>query len=294
VVTLRPLSRQFTNGIRISGTRAPGFARFGELLRLGAALRYDNPLVLFAGFLIGIELFTICALLASHGAMYWPGVTPGSSVSVPVASPVEAARLTLGPWTGALAVAAFAIALMQLLAFVWQALYMRRTVGELRNANLTARMANDTSERALLSADRPWLGLERVAFPRPVVNEPYRVDVVVRNSGRAPALKLHGDFVGYVQVGDEPIPELMSLPDSFERHDVIMPNGVAVYRPFRGQPAPTEMTIKGIADGTVRLWVVGILDYEDSGGRPHSTRTRLLYEPRANVFAAAPDGNDAN
>jgi hypothetical protein len=194
-------------------------------------------------------------------------------------------------WTIALTIAAILVGLLQLGAFIRQAHYMRGTVTEMRIANANAATANATSARALLEGDRPWVGSETIGLL--TTAEISKIEVLIKNSGKTPALRTRGNYVGSIRASNDAVPDMLGPLAENAARSVLFPNQQFRYWPFYRRANLTGEELAAIANGTSIVWIVGRSEYEDAGGQ-HFTTMRYQWDPIAQSWVASGGESHAN
>jgi lipoprotein signal peptidase len=201
-------------------------------------------------------------------------------------------------WTIGLTIAAVLVGLLQLAAFIIQAYYMRGTVAEMRGANATARAANETAEQALLSSDRPWVGVEQFEWHTDAPSESRKqlskIEVWIKNSGRTPALRASAIFSGALRNFSDAAPGPVVPFAAAIEHSVIFPNGELRYWPFFNWSDLSDEQLAAVSIGSLVVWITGRIEYIDAAGRRHSTVAQFRYYPDVHSFNATGESSHAD
>jgi hypothetical protein len=155
-------------------------------------------------------------------------------------------------------------------------------------------MAATGAAAPVASADRPWVGSDKittVAFANG--GQPVTTMHIV-NSGRAPALDLRSNTVGSLRSASTRPPEIPAQKGPLATTGILFPNMGGNLTFFSNTRALTVEEAGNVKSGRYVLWLAGRLDYKDPKGHPHLTTFRYRYNPQMNAFVAAPDGNSAN
>jgi hypothetical protein len=134
-----------------------------------------------------------------------------------------------------------------------------------------------TIERAYVDLSHVAPGLDNVG-----PNKAPTIRVRVKNSGRTPA-----DVIAVVLepfISDQPLPD--AVPDirtKAPQHFFLMPQDSIWWEPDDPLPSLSEETHREITrEGTsLKLWIIGYVDYIDRFERRHRTRFARCYSPRA-------------
>jgi len=195
-------------------------------------------------------------------------------------------------WLIGLTIAAVFFAALQFGGLVFQAIFMRDTVSEMRRANDAAEDANAATREVLTITDRPWFGIDVVRIKPLEAGKPIVSLVVLRNSGRTPAFRVRGGTVFRWTKKGDPAPKIPDLLDRYSHCATVMP-GVALYfHPFEGTPPLSKVDIEQVNAGDIGIWIVGHIEYFDAIGSRHETHLHLQYHPTTNSFGPSIDGNE--
>lgn len=167
-----------------------------------------------------------------------------------------------------------------------------------RMANET-HIANDIATKALVAANRPWVGISRVESGPFKAGQELKINIVVKNSGRSPGLDVKGCFTTSSKISPEQsessIRKLLSGRKGCKEpsQGVILPNAEFAYTDTVTAESATQEEISAINNGIRIVVVVGALDYTDSFGNAHKTLFCGMYIPKSSVYASCPAGNGA-
>jgi hypothetical protein len=142
--------------------------------------------------------------------------------------------------------------------------------------------------KASIEADRPWVGTVTVG-PDSERN-PLRAEIVIRNTGRTPALQMRVAHRGVLlERGAVP-----AVPDPRnEISKALFPHAEDFYYPLHGSAPFTAAEREGFETGTHVLWLIARIEYLDGLGRPHHTNICTRWDHGHGTFVPDQD-NDAN
>lgn len=144
------------------------------------------------------------------------------------------------------------------------------------------------------NATRPWVGVDNLRT-QPFANGGQPVTTVhIVNSGREPAYDLRSNTVGSLRSSNTPPPEVPTQMGPPATTGLLLPNTGGNLTFFANTRALTAEEAGSVRSGQYVLWLAGRLDYKDAAGHRHLTTFRYRYNPAANSFVAAPQGNMAN
>jgi hypothetical protein len=191
---------------------------------------------------------------------------------------------------------------------VWQLNLLQGQMADLRSAiaqngkiadavsrlSDAATQANEISGQSLAASTRPWVGVDAIEASGIEAGQPLNIEVRVRNSGRTPSTDVQGLFLVYISPLDNP-PALLADQCASCVRSVVLPDGVVSYKLSVRGKVMTADEVQRIKDGKDTMWIVGRLDYHDSEGETHTTRSCLYYRGGGvSSFTACSDGNSAN
>jgi len=156
--------------------------------------------------------------------------------------------------------------------------------------------ANRIAKKAMLASDRPWLGVDSVgSLTPPVADAIFPCGLIIRNTGKAPAVKAQVAFYGrIIRAADGEPPLYAKEHTAVMANQVVMPNGFIQYNPFYGTSTLSQDGVNRIYAGIDKAWIVGRIDYFDAAGKSHVTTCRYWYVPESNWFTASLEGNHAD
>ncbi|HVS81906.1 MAG TPA: hypothetical protein VHE60_09225 [Pyrinomonadaceae bacterium] len=139
-------------------------------------------------------------------------------------------------------------------------------------------------------SERAYVGVDTLQFIRPLVpGEPPAVLVVFRNAGRTPAWAFTSG-AGLV-VSNKPIAEVIKenpVPRPVADLVNFVPAGATRRVDFEMRNIRlTQEAISDIANGTVRLFVMGSVQFRDFRKKQRVFRFRSFYDPASNSFFEA-------
>jgi hypothetical protein len=236
---------------------------------------------------------------------------PASSIAANLAPPPEPVPLAVTVRSPGLTVMAILMVLLGLIGaalLAWQLnmlqnqmKYLSATVAQ--NAKVAdaagrlsdaATQANEIANQSLANATRPWIGVDTVEAGTIQAGQSLTIEVRVRNSGRTPSTDVQGLFLVYISPIDNPPALLTKQCDSCVR-SVVLPDGTVSYKLAVRDNVMTAGEVERIKEGKDTMWIVGRLDYRDSEGEPHTTKSCLYYRTGGiPSFTACSDGNSAS
>lgn len=154
----------------------------------------------------------------------------------------------------------------------------------------------DISDRALKTADRPWMGVEKVTIVL-TQDQPAHLNVVLRNFGRSPAIHL-AIHMGW-QFNRPPSPTLAYLNRPLRSGDETSSSTIMPGQPTSGPDSvdkkltPNATVMRLLKSGHARLYFFGEVPYRDSYGLPHVTHFCAIYSPTGDPVVCE-QYNDAN
>ena len=156
-----------------------------------------------------------------------------------------------------------------------------------------AERANEIANAGILASDRPWVGVDFVQTPPVEPNKDFPAKVIVKNSGRSPAISLHGTVRIHILPDIDPLPE---LPDECIgcAESVLFPNGALSFDITVGAALITQEKVDRIKNGTDLIFFDGRFDYLDAAQRPHKTFVCSVYMVKSAGFVGCASGNHAD
>ena len=141
---------------------------------------------------------------------------------------------------------------------------------------------------ATIEADRPWVGTVTVSPDKE--RNPFGAEIVIRNTGRTPALQMRvahrGDLLAQSAVPAIPDPRN-------EISKALFPHADDYYYPLHGHAPFTAAELEGFETGTHVLWLIARVEYLDGWGKFHHTNICARWDRGRGTFV--PDQhNDAN
>lgn len=159
-------------------------------------------------------------------------------------------------------------------------------------ANAVQKIA-EVATRQQTAFDRPWVGVESVTAAALIPGQPLALKVLIRNSGRTPALDVRGTLYSAVSaVADTAVPNIPACDSCTQI--VLLPSGVFNYDvTVNGDLLSKEKTDR-IKEGTDTILLFGRLEYTDIAAAAHSTTVCMKYAPKSGAFGACARGNELN
>ncbi len=201
-------------------------------------------------------------------------------------------------WTVVATGSLVAVGIGQFVLFWWQLRLIHRSVGDAKEAAISAKEAAETARRgveisakAFEATNRPWLGIKEVDPLRVSVGVKPSPRFIIRNYGNGPALNVRASFMAGI---DATIPTVPSTVTDEVTTYASMPKGDHWHYPFKDQAPLTQEQVNGIMQGNLKAWVVAKIEYFDAIGiERHFTTIRARFNPNINAWDACEEGNDA-
>lgn len=150
----------------------------------------------------------------------------------------------------------------------------------------TIRLWNATVEN-----ERPWVGPITVNCDQIIVGRPSRGTIVIKNTGRSPALRMRVAHRGIILNQGQAPP---STPNVWEVPKALFPNAEDFYHPPVDGGPLSQADVAAIIAGTRVLWVIARVEYFDREGNLHHTNICTRWGG-VNRPVMVPEGdNDAN
>ena len=154
-----------------------------------------------------------------------------------------------------------------------------------RSINLSEQQ-NKLDMRAYLA----YVGIDTIAFN---VGKPFRVDLLLKNTGKTLANKIRGTYLQKYRQG----PPNQSDSDTLKKHlngdNLAWPNTDMVTTLIFKLVLTKTDSIK-IVNGLEELYIMGLFEYDDVFGVTHYTKYCLFYDPIVRTFNTFEKYNDAN
>lgn len=143
---------------------------------------------------------------------------------------------------------------------------------------------------ALMKLARPWVGVERISFTPLRLSQPFKINALIRNGGRSPAMDVRMTFSAVMPATNAvSMPQLDKCRDCDEK--LLMPGATTTDELSIDRHLLSADEIKRIQTGTDKIMVFGRIDYSDPADRGHSTTVCMFYAPKVNAFEECPSGN---
>lgn len=124
----------------------------------------------------------------------------------------------------------------------------------------------------------PRLPTEEILYAAPESKRPVKVTIEIRNHGNTPA-RITSTLVGHYQSVMDPLePDLVPIDQTRRFGPVFLTrnDSIAVEHEF----CLTRQHAEGVHNGTLRLWIVGTIDYIDHFGTRHRYGYARVYDPK--------------
>jgi len=162
-----------------------------------------------------------------------------------------------------------------------------------------AQSAASTATQSLMLAkqqfsddQRAWVGVENAIVRDPPSNKVGLLNIVLKNTGKTPALHLHVFGVMQREKGTH----LMDISDArrypIKELGILMPNAESTIPSHI--PYSTDPGIKLLQNGAYHMVSYGIVEYDDVAGRPHNTTLCIFIAPDFQNVGWCDKYNDAN
>jgi hypothetical protein len=155
----------------------------------------------------------------------------------------------------------------------------------------TLRNSTDRLWKTTVEAERPWVGPITVSCDPPLTaGQIINAMVVIRNTGRTPALEMRVGHMGVI-LNAGVVPDQPDLQNVVPK--ALFPNAADFYPPFHGQGPLTQAEFTAIDTGTRAAWIVARIEYLDGRGEPHHTNICTRWVPARKAFVPE-ENNDAD
>jgi hypothetical protein len=119
---------------------------------------------------------------------------------------------------------------------------------------------------------RPWVGVEGVQSGPFEKDKPLKIEVIVKNTGRTPALNVTANFTTFGPVMPTDPKSVKAMPCSKDCITMVLwPNGTSIYTVFVPAERMTESAINLINNKQSSIIIEGRIDYLDVADKPHKT-----------------------
>jgi hypothetical protein len=167
---------------------------------------------------------------------------------------------------------------------------IRRSIESSNRQAGAAERLGDIANKALLSLDRPWVGIESVAIGLLQSNHSLALKVVVHNGGRSPAFNLQAIFNATIPAAKDVVPpEIRECSGCFLAP--LLPNASTNYDVVVDASVMTTEKIKHIKSGVDVIVLFGKIYYTDASKELHTTSVCMTYAPNLAEFGACAEGN---
>ena len=152
----------------------------------------------------------------------------------------------------------------------------------------------DIFQSQLINQTRAWITVKHAAFGE--VQEGQKIKSIVKfiNSGNSPALNMTIHNNSGIRYTTSPEPDELVPIDSPNPSKAVVGPQVEHNAPVFTKEITDKRLIDGINEGTLYIYVWGVVKYEDIFGIKRETGFRLKSVPKATVFKICKDGNYAN
>jgi hypothetical protein len=138
--------------------------------------------------------------------------------------------------------------------------------------------------------DRPWVGIDSIVVGTLQAGRKFISNVNVRNAGRSPATNVRATWnIAAPATVDIAAPEIEPCNSCAEA--VLLPGAAAIYDVAMDESVLTADKFNRISNGDDSIALFGRIDYTDSSGGAHITRTCMTYVPKLSRFNACAQGN---
>jgi hypothetical protein len=121
--------------------------------------------------------------------------------------------------------------------------------------------------------ERPWIGLDRIEGAFAPATKGFKFSVVAKNSGKSPALNVHGGF----HVGPNPGNDISKIwPTTIKEGSsgLMLPGTITVWN----LEITDEQMRRYVAHETDEIIVYGRIDYDDVDGQSYCTKICRYYD----------------
>jgi hypothetical protein len=209
--------------------------------------------LLFAALWLAFEIVISWAAFCQHQNEYNSANQTTESYECVFRGPVASvARWIAGWWVHIFDKADNYIALFTLVL----------ALGTLALWSSTRKLWNVTTEN-----ERPWVGPITVNCDQLIAGQPSRGTIVIKNTGRTPALRMRIAHRGVI-LNQGQVP---ATPSAWEVPKALFPNAEDFYHPpVEGGPL-SQADASALVAGTRVLWIIARIEYFDGGGKLHHT-----------------------
>jgi hypothetical protein len=164
---------------------------------------------------------------------------------------------------------------------------------QLDAASRRAVEVSDSTAKAVLSLDRPWVGLSSVVVDPLLPDQRLLIKATIQNTGKSPALAVRASFEPVVAVARGLVnPKIDACSDCPQ--PALMPNALLSFEVAVDGALMTREQIVRIRNGQDTVLLFGRIDYLDTAGQPHQTLSCMRWLPNSPVFGACAEGNSLN
>ena len=157
----------------------------------------------------------------------------------------------------------------------------------------------DATVRAFESEQRAWIAVKAVNIEPPNYGKSMKVDIVMLNCGKTPALNVRYPGIMIHRRG-APVSDVETIKSEYPIFDdpnhpktgVLFPN-IEFFIPIKDEPMVTPDFIAALRRDDLQIYLIGVITYDDVFGREHQTRFFFRYLHAENRFATQSTHYDA-